>query len=259
MFKLLILILSMLYSTGGWVWYSTIDYMHEIELGGIYEDTLSSDQLESVAIAMLGSRKRGDIFGDEFEYTGLEVRYSFSRFPCISIYYLDRRSSVAVLIQLDSDWVLFNRCDSTIYQFRMGTLTDFRRVMRSFLKDNLSESSIIELLTLYLNTRSIREPITILNSYEDFENLFGKPGTFDPGPLYSDEERMRDRRSVKRILKPMRFTKSYNTYEVEFYTWCYSSGNIERWYFEVSSVSLQVFDHSVVLENVGPYRGRFHQ
>lgn len=256
--RFLILIVGMLYLTQGWVLYSTIDYMQEIDLGGIYEDTLCSDELDSVAIAMLGSRKKGDIFGDEFEYTGVDVRFSFSIFPCVSIYRLGRQP-VSVLTELDSDWVLFNGCDSTIHQFGLGTIIDFRRVMRSFLKDSLTESSIMELLTLYLNTRSIRAPITILTSYDDFENLFGRPGAFDAGPLYSDEERMRDRRSVKKTLKPMRFAKSYNTYEVEFYTWCYSSGNIERWYFEVSPVSLQVFDHSVVLENVGPYRGRFHQ
>jgi hypothetical protein len=197
--KFLILIVGMLYSTQGWVLHGTIDYMQEIDLGGIYRDTLSSTQLDSVAIAMLGSRKRGDIFGDEFEYTGVEVRYSFSRFPCVSIYRLGRQP-VSVLTELDSDWALFNGCDSTIYQFGLGTIVDFRRVMRSFPKDSLTESSIIELLTLYLNTRSIREPITILTSYDDFENIFGKPGTFDAGPFYSDEERMRDRRSVKKLL-----------------------------------------------------------
>lgn len=258
MFKLLILILSMSYLTQSWVVYSTIEYMLETELAGVYEDTLSSGKLDSVAIAMLGSRKKGDIFGDEFQYTGVEVRFSFSRFPCISMYRLERQP-VSVLTALNPDWVLFNSCDSTIYQFGIGSLTDFRRVMRSFLKDSLNQSSIIEMLSLYLNTRSIGAPITILTSYEDFDNLFGKPGTFDAGPLYSDEERMRDRRLVKKTLKPMRLVKSYDTYEAEFYTWCYATGNIEHWFFEISPVSLQLFDHSVVLENIGPYRGRLHQ
>ncbi len=231
-----------------------IDYLLDSGLFGIYRDTVSSPDTEALALEMLGSRRRGDVDGVEYEYSYVTDRYSLVEIPCASIYHLGTSPVVFVGVGLKSDWIIFNGCDSSLYVFGSSPVY-FSRVFKSFLTAASDDSSIVHILALYLNTRSVYNPTLILRTYEDFASMIQGHVDLDEldiMPPYSEEDRQKDIRLVREKTKPMAIKKTLYGYDIFVYTWNSCTGQIEYWVFEIEPYSMKVSDHSIVLEQVGP-------
>jgi hypothetical protein len=237
----------------------TIDYLLDSGLFGIYRDTLSSPDAEELALEMLGSRRRGDVGGVEYEYTSVTDRFSFEDIPCVSIYHLGTSPVIFSRAILSREWIIFNRCDSSLYVFG-GSLMDFSRVFKAPLTTASDDSSIVaEILTLYVNTRSVYNPTLLLRTHEDFacltqeyEDLHEDLDELDIMPPYTEEDKQKDIRLVREKTKPMAIKKTLYGYDIIVHTWNSCTGQIEYWVFEIEPYSMKVSDHSIVLEQVGP-------
>jgi len=232
---------------------TSVDLLLRDGVCSIREDSSFSEPVNRFIINAIDSVDFGKVGNAVIKYSGVRERYRLVGTKCLSLCGLVRTGELrGATINLNSDQLLFNECDSSLYLFGAG-MEQFSKVMKNEISPNFNAQFIMEILNLYVNTVNIHEPLIILKSYGDFEALYGNPITYDPGPLYSPEDRKDDFKAARKWITPLYVHLNGDTYDIEFDTWGLNSGIITLWEFQVSRENIKLLVKETMVREIGPF------
>ncbi len=146
----------------------------------------------------------------------------------------------------------FNKNTNNVYHYG-GDLKGFNGVFCHELRNNLSSSYVLELLTLYFHTRTELSMYCILSSVDDFNNDYDQFYNFaDSSHNSAKINYMRNEKlQASNIVTAPKWQKDIGFYLIDFYT--LGGNDLEHWVFRAYDDSLNIAKHEVIMKNMGPY------
>jgi hypothetical protein len=186
---------------------------------------------------------------------------SFSDLPCIHLFFLTQKMFI-IGYPLDKYQVgLFNDCDSSMYRLG-GDIKDYSKVMEQYIDPSKFQDLLMmrNLINLYLCMISFYDQRTILNTYADFENLYNDKRLLLPGgekwEIYSIKQAKKENNLVKQIFNNIQYSYTNDSCRINLCSWSTYGGELEYWEFLFTKGNIEILNHIILLESIGPYRGR---
>ena len=240
-------------------------YLHEelrrLDLFQPEPDTISLVNLNDIILQKADSVKlslgEGHLDADEDHIT-LNL---FSDLPCIHLFFLTKKMFI-IGYPLDKYQVgLFNDCDSSICRLG-GDIKDYSKVMEQYIDPSKFQdlSMMRNMINLYLCMIEFYDQRIILNTYADFENLYNDKRLLLPGgerwEIYSNKQARKENKLVKKAFRDFHYSYNTDTCTISLCSWSVYGGELEYWEFLFTEGNIEILNHSILLESIGPYRGR---
>jgi hypothetical protein len=241
-----------------------ISSLEQIFYRNLFEPEYDSTTIKAVkqlilqkADSIKTSAGNGQLKKDE----SFDVATTFAGLDCLDLILLTPDTFVLGGPIYHYQIILFNTCDSSIYAWG-GNIEDYSNLIECYLANPeiLDSSVVLGLIELYLNTINFYNPRVIIRNFNDFENLFSDKRLVLPDPvgskykLYPQEEAKRDKSKVKNALMAYKYFATDDTISVNLCSWSIFKGTLEYWGFIISRGKMEISEHKVLLEFVGPYR-----
>jgi hypothetical protein len=255
-------------------------FISEQKMLGCYQVESLCSYADSLAISKLDSIKTADTKEKPNSYPNYQVPHNdsslsmypnkFNKFPIIDGKWHFTLDSCLIMYSVYTGFTLYdaprdvfesalyNQCNLSIYHFG-GDINAFSRVVEDYLRNNYQSPHIIELLRLYINTFTDESRVYILQSSDYVDSLFNLHIYEFLGESKDDYAKKRrkdlenDRENVKKLIKNVNVNTFPGSMTLEFYTWNYSSGNLEKWKFRATKESLELIERSNIAKNIGPH------
>ena len=236
---------------------ASISVLKEQKLLGCNQDSIIDTEYESYVFSKIDSMTLVERGEKIIEYRGLESSHSFTETPCIKHFiYIGPYHNDIISLEYGYRYILFNTCDSTIYHFN-GNSSSFSRVFRAYLKQNFNREFIINLLSIFINTLHDFDSYYIIDSVKDYENIFADDKEFNGEKTFPPERLAPSKRIVEKTIKPIKFIKLNDAFEIEFYSWRWRYHEIDFWRFRVTKDSVILLERKLVAENVNPWNNTY--
>jgi hypothetical protein len=248
----------------------------EQKMLGCYEETIPAPQITEDALRKMDSIKIADTKEKPYSYPAIQnpvkgfypakfkqypislARWCFTEDSCLNMFIVNTGVMPDEMGRDVFEYAIYNKCDSTIYHFG-GDINAFSRVSKEYLQNKFTGQQIMELLRLYINTFSIESMIYILYSPAYIDSVFDEHIRSWIGDMTGDYGKQRKRElekskiHVKHLAKPLVIKESKADIVIEFYTWNYNSGKLEKWRFRATRESLELFERTMVAKDVEPF------
>ena len=187
--------------------------------------------------------------------------YGFEYYPCLKLLDIYPKSGNTSNRQNLRGDILYNLCDSTLYNFGEG-IEQFSRVTNINSNTLAGQSSIIDIFKLYLNTLRHFNNYYIIYSadslqliwrhYTDaFDSAFIKAGL--PFIIsYDEDELSANINTISKVAKAPNIEIKKDKFEIRLYSWEYYRGLVEYWEFAIDQTGIKQMKHKKLMESMGP-------
>ena len=225
-------------------------------------DIMSRDSIDTIDMTYLlnkvDSIRSSEFSAPSVSAIGILEKYSISEFYCIKAYQLDDGHDTSAPFNVDPyEQVLFNTCDSTLYQF--GDCTKrFSALVKNYLPDLTvkSKNKIAELIKLYLNSLDVNDGYFIVSSLDDYKNIweYMKERRYFMKKVFTDDEINRDIISADQYIRPLEIIDSEGSFiTIRVISWELFYGKIESWEFKISDSVFELRYRHLLTSHIGPY------
>jgi hypothetical protein len=185
-------------------------------------------------------------------------KYEFLDYPCLRMYSLWGGMPYSHWHEDVFERILFNVCDSTLYNFG-GDCVKFSAVMNRFLRQNLSDSEMIELFSLFVNTLSVKQEFRPIKTVNDFDKYYVEEIRHSAAFTSLNVESIKDRwnydsdmEAIREVVGEPTILRLADRAILTMFTWDNRYGNVELWRVDITGESFEVLERLTVLVGVGP-------
>ncbi|UCC79480.1 MAG: hypothetical protein JSW64_14630 [Candidatus Zixiibacteriota bacterium] len=234
-------------------------YIIDNNVLGCMDATFYSESHDNYLLDVINSLKRSNEGKGFRQKPEISRRFHFKNIPCVKMYSLWVGPWPYYSYEDPYEDILFNICDSSLYIFN-GDSKDFSSVFHEYLDTDLKDYDYYEIISLYLNTFSIKNSVYPLKTIDDFNKIYETEFIRAMHYLNVDIEHLKKRWNyendvelVNNILKPMEIFRGENDIIIKIYCWLRKGGELEFIQFKIGHGELSIIERKRILSNVGPF------
>lgn len=227
------------------------------KMSGLYNISIDSTDISNEFINTIDSiqiLKRGE--GFKWPVKVSEV-YGFKRFPSLRLVHLDDEDAImnsdGVMFASKYEIILLNTANNAYYI--IGDSSDlFSKALINVIDPSLSDVALLDLVTLYFNMYHNGGSFYLMNSIEDFDNLFVNNRIHQPTPYaYTVKDRVDDTNIAINIIRPAQIERHNNYSIVRLYYWDAATGNLVFCELAIVIGNIIPFNQEIKASRLGPY------